>query len=462
MPWFLGACCDCLCQANSSIPNAPERQLRSSSNLAVNTSATLLTVPAPKLAQTRPLFRYTAYQRAAPPSLDSDSRGSTNVSMDSWIYPVLERLSSMGLIPSQSVAIRPWTRQERRRQMREAEDILNGFEGLDYTFNDSTRAEASRILPELEYELREPHENGPAVLESVYVRVGTLRGPALTDSFHFSQTWWNDFGRPLGRGSSAILGYSVQAISGRPFFYNRQELQTDPGLPAVPQAQANLFSEHDNVPFRIPAARTIPPCTLIASPPAITGYVRQRRSSSTAVLLPPPATPCRLGSRRPIGGQPPWARFGFQALPSRPTVGALFLPSRIRCPNKGFLLGNATGRDARAYEGRVGYWVSDRTRVEGAFRRSKGSRLLPGGSSISDVFTDTSYGFSKDVSAQVFAQDERFLIPSYLTGPQRSGSARLQITSILGKSVDLRSVKGASSPTRIEGARSTHNEHRHS
>ena len=43
---------------------------------------------------------------------DPDTIGSTNVPMDSWIYPALERLAAMGLIPGQSISIRPWTRQE--------------------------------------------------------------------------------------------------------------------------------------------------------------------------------------------------------------------------------------------------------------------------------------------------------------------------------------------------------------
>jgi Capsule assembly protein Wzi len=32
--------------------------------------------------------------------------------------------------------------------------------------------------------------------------------------------------------------------------------------------------------------------------------------------------------------------------------------------NKGFMVGNAIGRDSRAIEGRTSYWFSDRTRVE--------------------------------------------------------------------------------------------------
>lgn len=609
---FCGVGCICLCQENSPIPDAPERPLQLPIGLAANTLAAFHDFSVPKLALTPPLFTSGAFQkRIDHPSIDKDTIGSANVPMDSWIYPALERLGSMGVIPSQSVAIRPWTRQECRRQVREAEDILNGFGGLDYTVSDSLRAEASRMLPELEYELREPDGTATVVLESVYARVSTLGGPALTDGFHFGQTWWNDFGRPLGRGSSSILGYSVRAVSGRFFFYNRQELQTDPGLPAVTQARADLFNQLDNVPFEIPAAPTVPAGALILPASATAGYVRQRPLELYAgvaaagnslsfgkqeiywgpTIMGPlsfssnaePTYNLRFVSTRPHPFPliPEFGSYRFDVVfgklsghqhPARPyfngqkidltfghnlevsftrwsilwgvnhpitlrslkdnfassdSTGATFAygdrtdpgdrksgfdfrlhvpgvsqyvtlyadsyaddevnpldaPRRVvwnpgiylaRMPhlshadfrfevtsteelsqdeggtrffinnqyrdgntNKGFLLGNATGRDARAYEGRIGYWFSGRTRVEGAFRQSNGGRLLPGGSSISDAFTNISYGLTKNLSAEVFAQYERFLIPSYLNGSQKNGSARLQITWTLGKSVDV-------------------------
>src|SRR5216683_3092653 len=58
-----------------------------------------------------------------PEDTDPDTIGSTNVPMDSWIYPALERLAAMGFIPAQSSGIRPWTRQECLRQLRLAEEL---------------------------------------------------------------------------------------------------------------------------------------------------------------------------------------------------------------------------------------------------------------------------------------------------------------------------------------------------
>ena len=96
--------------------------------------------------------------------------------------------------------------------------------------------------------------------------------------------------------------------------------------------------------------------------------------------------------------------------------------------NKGFLLGTAVGRDARAIEARTGYWITPRTRVEAAYRQTKGGNFLPGRSTISDAFVNGSYAWSPEWSTQIFAQYERFLVPSYLTGSQHNGSARVQIT----------------------------------
>ena len=210
------------------------------------------------------------------PSRDDDRTGSTYVPMDSWMYLALERLADLGAIPSQSVAIRPWTRQECRRQLREAEDILFGFGSLDIELDSATKKEAERMLPQLERELREPDGVATATLESVYARAGTIAGPALTDGFHFGQTWWNDYGRPLGRGTSAITGYSGRIVAGRLFLYSRQEMQTDPGLSAVTPAQATLFNILDNLPFAVPGTPAIPPGALITPVPATAAYVRQR------------------------------------------------------------------------------------------------------------------------------------------------------------------------------------------
>ncbi len=532
--------------------------------------------------------------------MDDDAAGSTFVPMDSWIYPALERLGSMGLVPSQSASIRPWTRQECRRQMREAKSILYGFGSLDYNVDRNVRREAGRLFPDMERELQEPDGTATAVLDSVYVREGAIVGPALTDGFHFGQTWWNDFGRPLGRGNSVLVGYSARAVTGRFFLYSRQELQTDPGLPAISPDRAALFTSIDDAPFTSAGTPVLPQ---FAPQAAIAASVRQRPLNLYAgvafagnaltfgkqeifwgpTTMGPwafssnaePTYNLRLQATRPhpypffpsLGGYRfdlVFGKLSGHQYPARPyfngqkvaltfgrylevsatrwsilwgvghhiTAGSLKdnffsasstgtnfaygdradpgdrksgfdfrlhvpglsnvltiyadgyaddelnpmdAPRRVawqpgvylaRLPvvthadlrfemasseelsrdeggtrsfinnqyrdgntNKGFLLGNAVGRDGRAFEGRLGYWVSARTRIEAGYRQNKLSALfLPSGGTVSDAFVTARWGFRPEWTAEVFAQSERFLIPSYLSGSQNNGSARLQIT----------------------------------
>jgi len=530
------------------------------------------------------------------PSLDDDRHGSDYVPTDSWIYPALERLNAFGLIRSQDMSIRPWTRQECRRQVREARDRLFGFASLDADVPDAIRTEAERLLPQLEEELQEPDGKSSAVLESVYLRYGSIMGPALTDGFHFGQTWWNDYGRPLGRGGSLIAGYSLRLQSGRFFFYNRQEMQTDPGQTAVTPAMAELFHKIDIAPL----GSEVPGYNPVA--PAQAAYARQRpielytgmafagyqlSFGKQAINWGPttmgsfsfsnnaePTYNLRLSASRPhpfpffpslgsyridlifgklsghkyparpyfnaqkidltfyryleIGfarwsvlwgvGHPMTPRSLMRNLFSSSSTGnndygsrddpgdrksqfdlrlhvpglsdlvtvyaeayaddelnPIDAPRRVawnpgidvaRLPglphmdlrfemasseelsqdeggtrffvntqyrdsntNKGFLLGNAVGRDARAFEGRIGYWHSSRTRVEVGYRQSKISSLyLPQGGTISDAFVNTSFAFKRDWTANLFTQYERYLVPSYLPGRQQNGSVRLQIT----------------------------------
>ena len=538
---------------------------------------------------------------AAQPAVDEDRYGSTNVPMDSWIYPALERLAAMGLIPSQSISIRPWTRQECRRQIKEANDILYGFGSLDTDIDDGIRREAERLTPELERELREPDGASTAMVESVYTRFGTIAGPALSDGFHFGQTWRNDLGRPLGRGTSEVSGYSARAVSGRYFLYSRQELQKTTGSPAITAAESALFNQLDNIPFLV-AGTDVPPAAIIPPSAAIAADLRQRPIELYAgvafagtslsfgkqqIFWGPTMEPLsfsmnaeptynlRLISTRPhpIPLFPSIGTYRFDLVfgklsghhaPARPyyngqkldlvlgrnlevsvtrwsilwgvghpvtlrslknnlfssnSTGSNFAygdrddpgdrksdfdfrlhipgltraltlyadsyaddepipidaPRRVvwhpgiylaRLPwmphadlrfevasseelsrdeggtrafinnqyrdgntNKGFLLGNAVGRDARAFEGKTGYWFSAKTRVEVGYRQTKGGlAFLPGGSTISDAFVNASYAVGRDWSIDVFAQHESFLVPSYMPGAQTNQSGRLQIT----------------------------------
>ena len=536
--------------------------------------------------------------------VESDRDGSTDVPMDSWMYPVLERLGALGFIPDQNLAIRPWTRQECRRQAREATGLLQ--QGIAAQVEDpvSDRHRRSRfaqleaaedLLSGLDRMLSEPAGSHVAVLESTYVRVGTIAGPALTDSFHLGQTWRNDLGRPFARGTSSLTGYSARVIFGRSFLYARQELQNSSISPAVTPALHALYNELDNVhygssapdfyPVMAASAASLRPRTLelyagLAFAGASLSFGKQELfwgPTSAPLAFSSNAEPTynlRLVATRPhplpvfpglgsyrfnlvfgklsghryparpyFNGQKISFNFGsalelsftrwsllfgvghpmtLHALKSNlfssSSTGTTFtygertdpgdrksgFDFRLRIPglhglltvyadsfaddepnpldaprrvvwapglylarlpflpkadlkvevvsseelsedegglrafinnqyrdanlNNGFLLGNAVGRDGRSVEARLGYWFSNRTRVEAAIRQTKQSSVyLAGGGTVSDAFASTSVALSPNWAAGIFTQYERFFIPVYLPQSRSNGSVRLQV-----------------------------------
>src|SRR5260221_11437138 len=77
--------------------------------------------------ETSPLRTQEASSSAAADSVTTERRsqlgkgtGSPYVELDSWIYPVLDRLAALGYIHSQFSDMRPWTRIECARMVQEA------------------------------------------------------------------------------------------------------------------------------------------------------------------------------------------------------------------------------------------------------------------------------------------------------------------------------------------------------
>ena len=140
------------------------------------------------------------------------NQGSPYVPLDSWIYPVLDRLTGLGLIDSGFADLRPWTRRECTRLLAEAEEKSGDEE------NENT--EAAKLVTLLEREFRfelestDGGDNTQFRLESAYQRTENISGTTLNDGYHFAQTQINDFGRPYGKGWNTVTGFST---------YRRQE-----------------------------------------------------------------------------------------------------------------------------------------------------------------------------------------------------------------------------------------------
>jgi len=528
---------------------------------------------------------------ATPSSADEESSktdrfGSVNVPMDSWVYPALERLANLGFIGSQSVTIRPWTRKECLRQLIEARDLYLKGEVAGHA-----DGEVERLLSDLLREFNLPSDTPEAAVESIYVREGTIAGPALTDGYHFGQTWQDDYGRPLGRGNSAILGFSVRANRGRFFFYDRQELQQYPTVQGITPQLSKLINYLDapNFPNYVPVTPNTPagvrqrpielyaglgfggtqlsfgkqviywgPTTtgplsfsINAEPtynlrllatrpyrvPFTDGHVTYRFDLNIGKLSGHhyPARPYYNGQKAEFTffdtlelgftrwsilwgvGHPMTIGSLWRNLTSHDSTGSNFqygdrsdpgdrkagFDFRLHVPglrkyvtiysdsysdddvsplnaprravwspgiyfphlpliphtdlrvemasseelsqdegryrnflnnqyrdgntNKGFMLGNAVGRDARAIEGRVTYWKSANTTFGAGFRQTKGGNMLPGGSTISDVFGNVTAGIGREWSVKAFVQYERWLLPVLQPTAQHNGSGWVQI-----------------------------------
>ena len=173
--------------------------------------------------------------------------GSPYVPLDSWIYPVFERLAGMGLMDTAFAGMRPWTRLACAQMVSDA-----------LARADQSASVASDLLNDLQDEFRPElgggadHGETIARLESVYTRGAHSSGMPLTDGFNFAQTQINDFGRPYAQGWNSITGFSFYTTSGPWSGYIRGELQTAPATPALPLSARQFVTGINGLPQLAP------------------------------------------------------------------------------------------------------------------------------------------------------------------------------------------------------------------
>jgi len=193
---------------------------------------------------------------SASPSAATDrtpsAMGSPYVPLDSWIYPLLDRLAAQGLFDEAILGMKPWTRLECARFVSEAGDRLQDADPAKIT-------EAAKLYDSLHLEFSSELSllgggtNNSVHLESVYARTTQISGPPLTDGYHFGQTLINDFGRPFERGSNDVSGFSGWATAGRWVVYLRGEYQHAPSAPAESPEVAQVIATADDNPVFPPS-----------------------------------------------------------------------------------------------------------------------------------------------------------------------------------------------------------------
>ena len=176
----------------------------------------------------------------APSELDSPY-----IPVDSWVYPAVWRLYSLGFIDTVYLGMRPYTRSSVDHMLEEAgariEDADSGPE----------TEEAEGIYESLEHELHFDVQ-GPCLahqaktrVESTYSVERALTGTPLRDSFHLGSTIVNDYGRPYQHGFNDYSGASGYASIGRFLIYARGEFQAAPSGVGYTSALAQQLSSID-------------------------------------------------------------------------------------------------------------------------------------------------------------------------------------------------------------------------
>ena len=173
--------------------------------------------------------------------------GPIYVPLDSWIYPALKRLAAMGYVPDEETLVMPWTRQQCLLFVQEAEDIASRHETKMSAA--ATNKAAQSLIADLRREFPDDVNAADQLrLESVYSRFSQVSGSPLRDSYHFGQTFVNDYGRPYDSGTNTVDGFSGYGTWGRFSGYLRGEYQEAGGRPSYGLGVRNLLGQLDGVP----------------------------------------------------------------------------------------------------------------------------------------------------------------------------------------------------------------------
>jgi hypothetical protein len=193
---------------------------------------------------------------------DEDSRheagnmGSPYVPLDSWVYPAMDRLTALGYVHSGFAGMRPWTRMECARQIKEAADRIKEDKAPNH--------EAERLYQSLQKEferettLLDGGENAEFRVESAYTRSTEIAGKPLTDGDHFAQTIINDYGRPEEQGFDNVSGLSGWAEYGPLAGYVRGEYQHSPSASVLPLTAREAISVADFSRIGLPSGTSLP------------------------------------------------------------------------------------------------------------------------------------------------------------------------------------------------------------
>ena len=175
----------------------------------------------------------------------SSVAGSPYIPVDSWIYPAMLRLYSLGYVDTVYLGMRPWTRSSVSNMLEEVGSRIE-----DYDAGPATD-EAARIYTALTRELRyNPQASCQAPedkmrVESVYSVARGISGTPLRDSYHLGSTIINDYGRPYANGFNNYSGVSGYASVGRFLLHVRGEFHEAPSAAGYSNALTQTLANQD-------------------------------------------------------------------------------------------------------------------------------------------------------------------------------------------------------------------------
>ncbi len=170
---------------------------------------------------------------------------STYIELDSWIYPAVERLAALGVVKTEFLGLRPWTRMAVYGMIADKEED-----------DEDPGAPAAALVSSLKMELKREAEldsgqpNRAIAIDRLYTRTQFTSGTPLVDGFHFGQTLANDFGRPYGHGWQQVSGFEARAEQGRFSFFVRGEYQHGPSVPGYGANVAQVIANQDSTPVQ--------------------------------------------------------------------------------------------------------------------------------------------------------------------------------------------------------------------
>jgi len=169
---------------------------------------------------------------------DPSMSGSPYIPVDSWIYPAVLRLYSLGFLDHVFLGLRPWTRASLSHMLEDTGARIEDAQAGPVT------DEARELDVALNRELHLgsggpcPARMGDVRIESTYSVVRAISGTPLGDSFHLGSTIVNDYGRPYENGFNNYSGLSGYATAARFTLYVRGEFQ---GAPSARGYSAALY-----------------------------------------------------------------------------------------------------------------------------------------------------------------------------------------------------------------------------